>query len=115
MFELGFWELVVIAVVALLVIGPDRLPAVARTVGLWVGRIRAYMGSLQSDLKRELAVDEEQRQNLDRLSRVDELQQRLMSDVMGEDAPFSGQQAEKGNSSHAQSKSPETKPPGTHS
>jgi sec-independent protein translocase protein TatB len=42
MFEASFLETLVIAVVALLVIGPERLPAVARTVGLWLGRIRRF-------------------------------------------------------------------------
>ena len=58
MFDIGFWELTVIAVVALLVIGPERLPKVARTAGMWVGRARRFVGSVKADIDRELAADE---------------------------------------------------------
>ena len=58
MFDLGFWELALIGVVALLVVGPDRLPALARTVGLWVGRIRRYVSTVRDDIEREVKADE---------------------------------------------------------
>ena len=58
MFDIGFWELALIGVVALLVVGPDRLPALARTVGLWVGRIRRYVGTVRDDIEREIQADE---------------------------------------------------------
>jgi len=58
MFDIGFWELTVIGVVALLVIGPERLPRVARTAGLWVGRARRFVSSVKADIDRELAADE---------------------------------------------------------
>jgi sec-independent protein translocase protein TatB len=58
MFDIGFWELLVIGVVALLVIGPERLPRVARTAGLWVGRARRFVSSVKADIDRELAADE---------------------------------------------------------
>jgi sec-independent protein translocase protein TatB len=58
MFDVGFWELIIIAVVALLVIGPERLPGVARTAGKWVGRARRFLGSVKSDIERELKADE---------------------------------------------------------
>ena len=58
MFDIGFWELTLIGVVALLVVGPDRLPALARTVGLWVGRIRRYVSSVRDDIEREIKADE---------------------------------------------------------
>lgn len=58
MFDIGFWELVIIAVVALLVVGPDRLPAFARETGKWFGRIRRLINNLQRELKQELLVDE---------------------------------------------------------
>lgn len=58
MFDVGFWELAVIGLVALLVIGPERLPAVARTAGLWVGRLRRVAGSFREDLERELRTDD---------------------------------------------------------
>ena len=58
MFDVGFWELMVIAVVALLVIGPQRLPAVARTVGLWVGRGKRLVNSVKSDIEQEIRAEE---------------------------------------------------------
>jgi sec-independent protein translocase protein TatB len=58
MFDIGFWELAVIGVVALLVIGPERLPRVARTAGLWLGRARRFVSSVKADIDRELAADE---------------------------------------------------------
>src|SRR3546814_18286520 len=58
MFYIGFTDLLVIAVVALLVLGPERLPKAARFAGLWVRRGRAQWASVRSELERELAADE---------------------------------------------------------
>lgn len=58
MFDIGFWELAVIGLVALLVIGPERLPAVARTAGLWLGRLRRVAGNFREDLERELRSED---------------------------------------------------------
>lgn len=58
MFDVGFWELLVIGVVALLVIGPEQLPRVARTAGMWVGRARRFIGTVKADIDRELAAEE---------------------------------------------------------
>ena len=54
MFDIGFWEIVFIAVIGLLVIGPDRLPEVARTVGQWVGRIQRLIQTVKTDIHHEL-------------------------------------------------------------
>ena len=54
MFDVGFSELVVIGVVALVVIGPERLPKVARTAGLLFGRFQRYVSSVKADLQREM-------------------------------------------------------------
>jgi sec-independent protein translocase protein TatB len=58
MFDVGFWELTIIAVVALIVIGPERLPKVARTAGHWVGRGRRFMASVKADIDREIKAEE---------------------------------------------------------
>ena len=58
MFDIGFWELTIIGVVALLVIGPERLPKVARTAGMWLGRGRRFVAAVKSDIDRELAAEE---------------------------------------------------------
>jgi sec-independent protein translocase protein TatB len=58
MFDFGFWELVLVFIVALLVIGPERLPGVARKVGLWVGKAKRFVTSVRSDIERELRAEE---------------------------------------------------------
>jgi len=58
MFDIGFSELVVIALVALVVLGPERLPKAARLAGLWVRRARAHWYAVKSELEQELAADE---------------------------------------------------------
>ena len=54
MFDVGFWELTIIAVVALVVIGPERLPKVARTAGHWIGRGRRFVASVKADIDKEI-------------------------------------------------------------
>lgn len=58
MFDIGFSELMVIAVVALIVIGPERLPRVARTAGILLGRVRRYAADVKADISREMQLDE---------------------------------------------------------
>lgn len=58
MFDVGFSELIVIGLVALIVIGPERLPGVARTVGHLLGRLQRYVNDVKSDINREIQLDE---------------------------------------------------------
>src|SRR5579872_5093977 len=58
MFDIGFSEIVVIGVVALVVIGPERLPKTARTVGLLFGRLQRYVNEVKADISREMELDE---------------------------------------------------------
>lgn len=58
MFDIGFSELFMVALVALIVLGPERLPKAARFAGLWVRRARAQWASVKSELERELAAEE---------------------------------------------------------
>ena len=58
MFDIGFSEIVVIAVVALIVIGPERLPKAARTLGHLFGRLQRYVADVKSDINREMELDE---------------------------------------------------------
>ncbi len=58
MFDVGFSELIVIALVALIVIGPERLPRVARTVGALLGRAQRYVNEVKADIQREVDLDE---------------------------------------------------------
>ena len=58
MFDIGFTELMVIGLVALLVIGPEKLPRVARTVGHLAGRLQRYVSDVKADINREVELDE---------------------------------------------------------
>jgi len=58
MFDIGFSEIIFIMIIALLVIGPQRLPKVARTAGLWFGKLRGFVSTVKADIDRELATEE---------------------------------------------------------
>ena len=58
MFDIGFPELVVISVVALLVIGPEKLPETIRTISLWIGRIQRSFASIRREIESEIGADE---------------------------------------------------------
>lgn len=83
MFDIGFWELAIIGVVALLVVGPDRLPGLARDVGRWVGRIRRFVTSVRSDIEQELRADEIKKMLQDQEREINRL--RTMMDETGRD------------------------------
>ena len=57
MFDVGFWELAVIGVIALVILGPERLPRLARTAGMWVGRARRMVATVKEDINKELESD----------------------------------------------------------
>lgn len=58
MFDIGFWEILLIAVVALIVVGPERLPKLIRVTGLWIGRAQASLQSIRSEISKELRAQE---------------------------------------------------------
>ena len=62
MFDIGFSELVVCAIVALVVIGPERMPEAVRTVGLWIGRFKRGLRETRSEIERQMGVDDIRRQ-----------------------------------------------------
>ena len=75
MFDIGFWELALIGVLALIVLGPKRLPEAARTAGKWVGKLRAFIANVQQDINQEM-----DRGELEELRRLkDELNQTRLS------------------------------------
>jgi len=76
MFDVGFSELVLCFLVALVVLGPQKLPAMARTLGRWTGRARVYIRNLQSELERETQVGDLKRQ-------LDETQSALRQQASG--------------------------------
>src|ERR671924_1301827 len=58
MFDIGFSELLVIGIVALIVIGPEKLPRMARTVGVLAGRLQRYVADVKADINREIELEE---------------------------------------------------------
>lgn len=72
MFDIGFLELLIVAVVALLVLGPERLPVAIKTTAIWVSRIKRSFNSMRTEIERELKVDEI-RQDIHNASVMDEL------------------------------------------
>ncbi|GAB3353042.1 Sec-independent protein translocase protein TatB [Chromohalobacter beijerinckii] len=58
MFDMGFLELMLIGVVALLVLGPERLPTAARTVGLWIGKIKRTVSGMQREINAQLEAED---------------------------------------------------------
>ena len=61
MFDIGFWELLLIFIVTLLVVGPERLPGLARAAGLWMGKARSFVRNVKADIDHQLATEELQR------------------------------------------------------
>ena len=58
MFDFGFWELTIVMIVALLVVGPERLPALAGQIGKWVGKAKRIVQSVRSDIESEIKAAE---------------------------------------------------------
>jgi sec-independent protein translocase protein TatB len=88
MFDTGFAEIMVIAVIALLVVGPERLPEVAATVGSWIGKAKAFISTTKEDIEREIQASEmrdilsEQKKEIDELRQmVSETQDDFRSNV----------------------------------
>ena len=79
MFDIGFSEIVVIGVVALVVIGPERLPKTARTVGLLFGRLQRYVNDVKADISREMELDELRRLQREMQGAAHDLEQSVRS------------------------------------
>jgi sec-independent protein translocase protein TatB len=79
MFDIGFSEIVVIAVVALIVLGPERLPRAARTMGHLFGRLQRYVNDVKSDINREMELEELKKLQAEVKSAAQELQTSVSS------------------------------------
>ena len=62
MFDIGFTELLLVGIVALVVLGPERLPGAVRTASLWIGRIKRSFSAIKAEVEREIGADEIRRQ-----------------------------------------------------
>lgn len=77
MFDIGFSELLMVAVVALVVIGPERLPGVARNVGRFAGRLQRYVHDIKKDFNREVELEEIKRLQQEMESTVQSMQESM--------------------------------------
>ena len=78
MFDFGFWEIAIIGVITLIVVGPERLPALARKAGIFAGKLNKFLNKVKADLNEELKTDELK----DHLSMADE--KSIISDITNE-------------------------------
>ena len=78
MFDFGFWEIAIIGVITLIVVGPERMPALARKAGLFVGKLNKFLSKIKKDINEELKTEEIKEQ----LSMDDE--KSIISDITNE-------------------------------
>ncbi|PMR76166.1 Sec-independent protein translocase protein TatB [Billgrantia endophytica] len=81
MFDIGFLELLIIGIVALLVLGPERLPKAARTAGLWIGKIKRTVSGMQREISSQLEAEELRQKLKEQQSKLDESLDRAKRDV----------------------------------
>ncbi|HGH1364336.1 TPA: Sec-independent protein translocase protein TatB [Acinetobacter baumannii] len=81
MFNVGFSELLVFSIIALLVLGPERLPEAARFAGKWYARLIRFINNAQQDLNRELGINELREQMRKEMERITELEQRMQEKI----------------------------------
>lgn len=83
MFDFGFWELAIVLVVALIVVGPDKLPGLAIKVGRWVGKAKQYMRTVRADIESEIKSAELKEMLEKQQSEISELRS-MLSDTSNE-------------------------------
>lgn len=81
MFDIGFLELLIIGVVGLLVLGPERLPRAARTTGLWIGKIKRTVSGMQRDISAQLEAEELRQKLNDQQKKLDASLNKAKQDV----------------------------------
>ncbi len=58
MFDFGFWEIAIIGIITLIVVGPEKMPSLARKAGLYIGKLHKFFTKIKSDINEELKMDE---------------------------------------------------------
>ncbi|MEC4768409.1 Sec-independent protein translocase protein TatB [Halomonas sp. CUBES01] len=81
MFDFGFFEILVIGVVGLLVLGPERLPRAARAVGLWVGKIKRTVSGMQREISAQLEAEDLRQTLNDQQKKLDDSLRKAKQDV----------------------------------
>ncbi|KPQ21158.1 MULTISPECIES: Sec-independent protein translocase protein TatB [unclassified Halomonas] len=81
MFDFGFFEILVIGIVGLLVLGPERLPRAARTAGLWIGKIKRTVSGMQREISAQLEAEELRQKLTDQQKKLDESLRKAKQDV----------------------------------
>jgi sec-independent protein translocase protein TatB len=91
MFDIGFWEVILLFIIGLVVVGPERLPSLARTAALWINKARRMVSDVRDEVEKELRVDEikraiKQEGTLDEMKqlaeRINTINSDLKADVM---------------------------------
>ncbi|SDN82333.1 Sec-independent protein translocase protein TatB [Vreelandella arcis] len=81
MFDFGFFEILVIGVVGLLVLGPERLPRAARTAGLWVGKVKRTVSGMQREISAQLEAEDLRQKLTDQQTKLDDSLRKAKQDV----------------------------------
>ena len=88
MFGISFSELLLVGLVALLVLGPERLPGAARTAGLWIGRLKRSFNTIKQEVEREIGADEIRRQlHNEHILSMEREAQKLLAPLTGQNPP----------------------------
>ena len=88
MFGISFSELLLVGLVALLVLGPERLPGAARTAGLWIGRLKRRFNTIKQEVEREIGADEIRRQlHNEHILSMEREAQKLLAPLTGQNPP----------------------------
>lgn len=88
MFGISFSELLLVGLVALLVLGPERLPGAARTAGLWIGRLKRSFNTIKQEVEREIGADEIRRQlHNEHIISMEREAQKLLAPLTGQNPP----------------------------
>ncbi|NQA99527.1 Sec-independent protein translocase protein TatB [Pseudomonas paraeruginosa] len=88
MFGISFSELLLVGLIALLVLGPERLPGAARTAGLWIGRLKRSFNTIKQEVEREIGADEIRRQlHNEHILSMEREAQKLLAPLTGQNPP----------------------------
>ncbi len=88
MFDIGFSEMIVIAVIALIVLGPEKLPRVARTAGHLLGRMQRYVNDVKADINREVELDELRKLQKEMQNTANSIEQTVKGEISSVESEF---------------------------